>query len=120
MFGFSYLKIGAVIAILVTVCLSYWHYTSILSDRENLALQVSNLTAERDQAIKTANNNAQAAKEIEATYKTQIAALEVLTAETAVAEALSRAFTDDLTGAEDIEIPDSLSKPFLKRFGGKL
>lgn len=119
MSGISYFKIGAVIAILVTVCLSYWHYTSILSDRENLALQVSNLTAERDQAIKTANNNAQAAKEIEATYKTQIAALEILATETAVAEALSRAFADELATADDIEIPDNLAKPFLKRFGGK-
>lgn len=40
-----------------------------------------------------------------------------LAAETA-AEALSRSFTDDLAHADDIEIPVSLAKPFLKRFGG--
>jgi hypothetical protein len=54
-------------------------------------------------AIQTANNNAAAAKEIEAAYKVQIAALEILA---------------DLATADDIEIPDALSKPFLKRFGG--
>lgn len=79
----------------------------ILSDREEL----------RDQAIKTANDNAQAAKDIEDTYKTQIAALEVLAAETAASEAISRSFVSDLAGADDIEIPDALAKPFLRRFG---
>ncbi|MBY5684811.1 hypothetical protein HFO32_22065 [Rhizobium leguminosarum] len=119
MFGFSYLKIGAALAIIVAVGLAYWHYTSILSDREELRVQVSTLTDQRDQAIQTANDNAQAAKELEATYKTQIAALEVLATETAVNEALSRAFTDDIATADDIEIPDALAKPFLRRFGGK-
>lgn len=28
-------------------------------------------------------------------------------------------FTDDLADVDDIEIPDALAKPFLKRFGGK-
>lgn len=115
---FNYLKIGAVIAIFAAVGLGYWHYNSILDDREQLRVQVSTLTDQRDQAIKTANDNAAATKELEATYKTQIAALEVLATETAAAEALSRAFTDDLAGADDIAIPDSLAKPFLKRFGG--
>lgn len=115
----SYIKIGAVIAILAAVGLGYWHYTSILSDREQLRIQVSALTTQRDLAIKTANDNALAAKELEATYKTQIAALEVMATETAAAEALSRSFTDDLAGADDVEIPDALAKPFLKRFGGK-
>lgn len=118
MLGFSHLKIGAALAILVAAGLGYWHYTSILSDREHLRIQVSTLAAQRDQAIQTANDNAQAAKELEATYQTQIAALEVLAAETAASEALSRQFTDDLAGADDIEIPDALAKPFLKRFGG--
>ncbi len=119
MFDISYIKIGAVLAILAAVGLGYWHYTSILSDREQLRIQVSSLTDQRDQAIKTANDNADAAKELEATYKVQIAALEVMATETAAAEALSRAFTDDLAGAEDIAIPDALAKPFLKRFGGR-
>lgn len=113
------IKIGAVIAILAVVGLGYWHYTSILSDREQLRIQVSILTDQRDQAVKTANDNAAAAKEVEATYKNQIAALEVMAAETAATEALSRAFADDLATAEDIKVPDSLAKPFLKRFGAK-
>ncbi|WP_276117957.1 hypothetical protein [Pararhizobium qamdonense] len=41
-------------------------------------------------AIQTANNNAAAAKEIEAAYKIQIGALEVFVVETAASEALSR------------------------------
>lgn len=106
-FGFSYLKVGAAIALIVSVALAYWHYTSIMSDREQLRVQVSNLTTERDLAIKTANDNAAAAKEIEASYKTQIAALEILATETSAAETLSRQFTDDLAGADDIEIPDA-------------
>jgi len=115
----SYIKIGAIIAILAAVGLGYWHYTSILSDREQLRMQVSVLTVQRDQAIQTANDNANAAKELEATYKNQIAALEVLAAETAASEALSRSFADDLATADDIEIPDALAKPFIKRFGAK-
>jgi hypothetical protein len=118
MFGITYLKIGAALAILASIGLGYWHYTSILSDREALRMQVSTLTGQRDLAIQTANANAKAAKELEATYKTQIASLEILAAETAISEALSKTFADDLATADDIKIPDALAKPFLKRFGG--
>jgi|GEM_PF-5347694 len=55
-----------------------------------------------------ANDNAQAAKALEATYKIQIAAVEILATETAAAEVLSRQFADDLVEADDIEIPESL------------
>lgn len=119
MLGISYLKMGSIIAILAVIGLGYWHYKSILSDREQLRIQVSTLIVQRDQAIQTANDNAQAAKELEVTYKTQIAALEVLAAETAASEALSRLFADDLATAYDIEIPDALATPFIKRFGAK-
>lgn len=76
-------------------------------------ITISTLVSQHDSAIQTANDNAPAAKELEATYKTQIAALEVLAAETAAAEALSRSFADDLVAADDIEIPDSLANSFL-------
>ncbi|KQQ61121.1 hypothetical protein ASF69_01480 [Rhizobium sp. Leaf311] len=112
------IKIGAVIAIFAAVGLGYWHYTSVLSDREDLRVALAASKAANDLAITTANNNAAAAKEVEAAYKVQIASLEILATETAAAEALSRAFAEDIATADDIEIPESLSKPFIKRFGG--
>lgn len=107
------------LAILTTIGLGYWHYTSILSDREALKLQVSTLTTERDKAIKTAADNAEKIKEVEAAYKVQIAALEILASETAINEALSRQFNEDVSAADDVDIPPSLAAPFLKRFGAK-
>jgi hypothetical protein len=114
----TYFKIAGVVAIATTIGLGYWHYTSVLSDRQSLSEALAASKIANDLAIQTANNNAAATKALEATYKVQIAALEILAAETAAAEALSRSFADDLATAEDIEIPDALAKPFLKRFGG--
>ncbi|RVL87689.1 hypothetical protein CN140_01790 [Sinorhizobium meliloti] len=111
-----YLLAGVVI--LGGMGVGYWHYNSILDDRQALSEALAASKAANDLAIQAADNNAARAREIEATYKTQIAALEVLATETAVNEALSRAFTDDIATADDIEIPDTLAKPFLRRFGG--
>ena len=108
----------AAVVILGVIGLGYWHYNSILDDREALSEALAASKAANELAITSANDNAARAREIEATYKVQIASLEILAAETAAAEALSRQFTDDLATADDIEIPDSLAKPFLKRFGG--
>lgn len=112
------IKIGAALAVAGIIGLGYVHYNGLLQDREEMAVALAASKAANDLAITTADNNAARALEIEAAYKVQIAALEVLAAETAAAEALSRAFAEDLAGADDIEIPDSLAKPFLKRFGG--
>lgn len=113
------LKFGAVAAIVLVVGLGYVHYNDLLKDREGMAVALAASKAANDLAITTADNNAARALEIEAAYKVQIASLEILAAETAAAEALSRSFAEDLATADDIEIPDALAKPFLKRFGGK-
>lgn len=115
---FSYLRIAGVAAVVALIGLGYVHYNGLLKDREAMAVALAASKAANDLAITTADANAAKAREIEAAYKVQIASLEILAAETAAAEALSRAFTDDLAGAEDIAISDALAKPFLKRFGG--
>ncbi len=115
---FSYLKIAGIAAVVALIGFGYVHYNGLLNDRETMAAALATAKATNDLAIDRANENAAKALEIEAAYKVQIASLEILAAETAAAEALSRAFSDELATADDIEVPESLAKPFLKRFGG--
>lgn len=114
----TYFKIGTALSIAGIIGLTYVHYNGLLKDREEMAVALTASKAANELAITTADNNAARALEIEAAYKVQIAALEVLAAETAASEALSRSFNDDLVTVDDIEIPESLAKPFLMRFGG--
>ena len=44
--GFSWLKVGAGLAIVAAIGLAYWHYTSILDDREELRVENSQLATQ--------------------------------------------------------------------------
>jgi hypothetical protein len=98
----SYLKITGIAAVITVIGLGYWHYTSMQSEIVTLKTDLSTAQSEARQA------------------KAAVAALELVAVDKEVIVQKSTEFRAKIAKVpDDIEIPDSLAKPFLERFGAK-
>ncbi|MBX5152580.1 hypothetical protein HJB78_16540 [Rhizobium lentis] len=103
-FGIStYLKLGAVVAILAIIGLGYWHYTSLVDKVSSLKIEL----ADKDRELRSAKAAVEAMNDVVEDAEVQQAKSSTL--QTAVAKARP---------TSDIELPKPLADAFLTRFGG--
>ncbi|TAW65452.1 hypothetical protein ELI15_14255 [Rhizobium ruizarguesonis] len=103
-FGLStYLKLGAVVAVLAVIGLGYRHYTSLVDQVASLKIELS----EKDKELKSAKAAVEAMNDVMVDAETQQSKSSAL--QTSVAKARV---------ADDVELPKPLADAFLQRFGG--
>ncbi|MEY9198468.1 hypothetical protein ABIA16_003584 [Sinorhizobium fredii] len=102
-FGIStYLKIGAVVAVITVIGLGYWHYTSLVDQVSDLKIEL----ADKDKQLRSAKAAVEAMNEV--TKAAEAEQEKSSTLQTAVAKARPES---------DIELPKPLADAFLQRFG---